>query len=241
MARILALFRMLFLFIFLLVPPLLIAGVAGSVTALVAVLAVMVPALVAVLFLSERIIARHLQATVPVSPGLGTSLKLAIDREPCPGLRMIPDPASYFLITRRPGGAGAIFLSQGLLSRLDEEHVRGLFRTCADTLRRSDLPGRTFAVALACLLLPLLPSGWLAAVFHKTPASARNSTRLGVPGFLVFLTVFSYLWMLLRISAAHKPLPAPRLLDDAAQDIQYVRPVDPLFEGLLLVSTGAER
>jgi hypothetical protein len=126
-----------------------------------------------------------------------------------PRVLFYQDPGPGALFVRAPLGAGAVLLSQGLVSALDEEELRALF---AEACARARAPGVALRSLCFWLALGLARAGsleWASVVF----LGARQKRGLEPQAALRFAAVFPWMRLLVRLAS----VPSGVMPSDAAQ------------------------
>jgi hypothetical protein len=163
---------------------------------------------------AHRIIARFHHARAVETAGLGRSLESAAEDTgtSVPETFLFADPAPNLLVARSFGRAPVLFVSEGLISQLNEPELRAVFRRCLARCSQDDLQLQTFSSVWAALYFSLGPrlghlSGW-------------NPWRA-----FCFLCLLPWVRAFLTLGGRKKILPAAETLKDPneAQGVRKIR------------------
>lgn len=146
-------------------------------------------------------------------------------RKKSPHIEVYADPSLNALVARSIfGGPGRIFLSQGLLSNLEERELRAVIFECEVRLRLSGLKRRTLAAVLAHRLLGKAPGFWAEALLAgKSVPAPRSGIRVAwqLVGFVMLLPTIR--WLItrspLQVTAPTSEPPGSLDLADASRKI----------------------
>lgn len=149
------------------------------------------------------------------STGIDHSIELAMESahprlSRRPRIMSYPDLLPNAIIIRSLGGNGAVLLSQGLLSQLNEEELRSVLSVC---LLRLDQPGWVFTSVcsmLAVWTFSIAPRAWTQLAISSRSNSEQRFTALSL---LRFLLLFPLANFFVRLAT---PAQLPRAPDPSA-------------------------
>jgi hypothetical protein len=190
MARVAVFFRWLLLFMLVSVPGVLLAlGLGRPKQAWVGPLFAFAAILVSGLICERRLARAHGAGPETRGSFLDRSLLRALEGTGLrpPRLRVFPDPSPNALVLRPLFGEPFVYLSEGLLSLLNEAELRAVFRACASAAGGAGLSLRTLCAWWAVGSVRWMPARWTRTVWRGAPAESGSLT---VGSFLGFLALY---------------------------------------------------
>ena len=155
---------------------------------------------------SESLTAHIFKGSPSIQSGSLLTLREALDagnRRRIPDLYVYPDPIPDVLTLRSFGGKGAILLSQGLLSLVSEEELRGLLRLSdrRNFQRGAVLQG--FCLFVAMILFKSAPRSWgnllYSAESTQIERGVGTRSELGPFSALISVLFFPFIRFLLKM------------------------------------------
>jgi hypothetical protein len=167
----------------------------------------------------EQRFTRLCRAAPRLSEGFQLTIRRAFEDLPLPWplVRVFPSALPQFAVVRSWGGAGSVFVSEGLAALLSEEELRAVLRWCALRCARPGLSLQSLFGQMAIWAFSCIPEGWRSTVLEQALPRFDRSSSKEVRGLrpwssLRFLVFFPFANGFFRLSQFNlRPEPDLRL------------------------------
>ncbi len=152
---------------------------------------------------SERGIAGIYLVHSNIPQGLSRSLEIALQSlnvKRVPQLVIVSETLPHALVVKSLGGHGTIFLTQGLISILNEQELGAVLLLCLARLKEKSLVFQSFCSILMIWILNFAPKSWVNLIFRERSVTSVDEEFLNPISGVGFFILFPPVNILLRLS-----------------------------------------